>query len=547
MIRGYRDDLRIEFSGYNKSKFRADMMAGTTVAAVALPLALAFGVSSGATAAAGLITAVIAGIFIGALSGSSFQISGPTGAMSAILISVVAQYGLQGMFLATLISGGILILAGLLKLGRIASIIPMPVITGFTSGIAVIIAIGQIDNFFGTSSTGHDLVEKIISYQTYGFNPDAKVLVFGIIVVVLMVFWPKNWQKRIPSSLVAISLVTLINSFFLKWNVPLVGEIPQALILDERLSFENVEIDTLLGVITPALSIAALGMIESLLCGTSAGRMKGEPLKGDRELVAQGLGSIILPFFGGIPATAAIARTSVAIKSGQQTRLTSIIHALILLLSMFVLAPVMSKIPMSALAGVLIVTAFKMNDWDIIKYLFKSKLVAATIGFFITLIATVIFDLSIAILVGISFSAIMFTVKVSNTIEVTVSDIDEERLKKRNIKHHYTYERARVVYITGALFFGSTNSVQIALDKASDNVDVLILSLRGLSSCDSTGIHMVTEFCEKAKEKKIELYFVGVQNRVMEDFRQVGVVSILGEDNFLWSTEEVLEKMVRIE
>ncbi len=545
MIKEYKEDLKLEFKDYSKSKFMKDLMAGATVAAVALPLALAFGVSSGATAAAGLITAIIAGVLIGILSGSSFQISGPTGAMSAILISVVAQYGLEGMFLATLMSGVILIIAGALKLGRIASIIPMPVITGFTSGIAIIIALGQIDNFFGTTSKGESLVGKIVSYRTEGFNIDFKVMLFGILVVALMIIWPKRWQKIMPASLVAIALATILNTLILKWDIQLVGEIPQTLILNERLSLNEIKIDTMLGVITPALSIAALGMIESLLCGTSAGRMKGETLKGDRELMAQGVGSIILPFFGGIPATAAIARTSVAVKSGQQTRLTSIIHALILLLSMFALAPIMSKIPMSALAGVLIVTAVKMNDWDVIRYLFKSKLVAAIIGFFITLMSTVIFDLSIAILVGISFSAIMFTVKVSNTIEVNVSDIDSERLIKRNIKSHHTYDKAKVIYITGSLFFGSAVSVQNTLDKVSENVEVIILSLRGMSSCDSTGIHMLAEFCERAKKKGTEIYFVGVQNRVMEDFRQVGVVGIFGEGNFLWSTEEVLKKMAR--
>ena len=544
MIKQYVGDLRTEFAGYSSSKFRADLMAGITVAAVALPLALAFGVSSGADAAAGLITAIIGGIVIGLLSGASFQISGPTGAMTAILIPVVSQYGLQGMFLATLLAGIILIVAGILKMGRLVSIIPMPVITGFTSGIAIIIALGQIDNFFGTKSVGETAIMKILSYGELGFAVDWKVMVLGLIVIALMVVWPKKWQSVFPSSLASIILVTVINALILNWDVAVVGEIPRTFLPENRLVIADIRVDTVMHVLVPAFSIAVLGMIESLLCGASAGRMKDEVMNADRELMAQGIGSLIIPFFGGVPATAAIARTSVAVKSGQQTRLTSVIHSVGLLASMMLLAPIMSQIPMSALAGVLIVTAWKMNDWELIRHLFGKKLRGGSMAFVLTMLATVMFDLSIAILVGITFAAVMFTVKISNTIEVTISNIDPTRFKKEGLAFHPKHERVRVVYVTGVLFFGSSGAAQRKLERAMNGADGLILSLRGLSACDSTGLHTMLEFCQRAKKDNTDLYFTGLQKQVMEDFERGGVVGQIGKERFLWSTEDALELLI---
>jgi len=543
VIKKYYSDLKREFREYDRAKLSKDLMAGVTVAAVALPLALAFGVSSGADAAAGLITAIIAGIVIGLLSGSSYQISGPTGAMSVILVTIAARFGLQGVFLATLLAGILLVIAGIFKVGRVVSVIPTSVITGFTSGIAVIIALGQIDNFFGTVSVGETAIQKLLSYFTIGFAPSVLTILTGLIVIFIMILWPKRWQQVFPSSLAAILIVTLLNSFIFKWDIPLVGTIPSTLLPENRLFLGDIDISTLTGVITPAFSIAALCMVESLLCGVSAGRMKGEHMDADRELVAQGIGNIIIPFFGGIPATAAIARTSVAVKAGQQTRLTSIFHSLGLLLSMFLLAPFMSQIPMAALAGVLMVTAWRMNEWVTIKYLFKSGMKVACLEFLITLVATIVFDLTIAILVGIAFCSLMFTIKVSGTAEVTISKIDPERLKRDNMQFHDSYERVRVAYIVGSLFFGSAGSVRERLDYALKDADVLILSMRGVSAIDFTGTHTLLEFCKNAKKKNIKLYFTGVQHQVSDYLEKGGVISYMGKDAFLWSTTDALAKI----
>ena len=373
MVKKFVGSLKTEFKGYNAKKFGMDVLSGVTVAAVALPLALAFGVSSGASAAAGLITAIIAGIVIGGLSGGSYQISGPTGAMTAILVSLVAQYGLKGVFIACFLSGIILLIAGLLKLGGLVSFIPLPVIAGFTSGIAIIIAFGQIDNATGLKGTGLNNIEKLLSYFMTPQTLDITALIITFAVIVFMIIYPKKANAVVPSSLVAIILATIVNLIF-KFDVASVGSIPKTIFLEERLEFSMFSLEAIKPLIVPAFSIAALGLIESLLCGASAGRMKNEKLDADRELVAQGIGNMLIPFFGGVPATAAIARTSVAIKAGGQTRLTSIIHSLVLLLSMFVLGGVMSAIPLAALAGVLIVTAWRMNDWEIINDIFKRKI-----------------------------------------------------------------------------------------------------------------------------------------------------------------------------
>mgnify|MGYP000258373474 FL=1 len=317
MFKDYIRDLKNEFKGYNMQTLLQDILAGLTVAAVALPLALAFGVSSGADAGAGLITAIIAGLVIGVLSGASYQISGPTGAMSAILIGLSTTYGLQGVFIASFLSGCMLIIASLFKFGKIVSFIPTSVITGFTSGIAIIIALGQIDNFFGTTSVGSSALEKLFSYLKLGFPVSLPTVFFGILVVVIMLVWPKKWGEYCPSSLAGI-IIALICQLCMNLPVHEVGTIPSTLFPEARLSFSSLQLGTITQLMLPALSIAALGMIESLLCGASAGKMKNEKLNADRELMAQGIGNMLIPLFGGVPATAAIARTSVAIKAGEK-------------------------------------------------------------------------------------------------------------------------------------------------------------------------------------------------------------------------------------
>ena len=537
IIKDYVNVMRREFRGYNAKRFGKDLLAGITVAAVALPLALAFGVSSGASAAAGLVTAIIAGVLIGGLSGASYQISGPTGAMTAILVSLVAQHGLQGVFVACFLSGILLVICGLFKLGGLVSYLPMPVITGFTSGIAIIIALGQINNLTGLQSEGLSNVEKIISYFQLPQTLNVTSLIIGGAVILFMFIYPKKLSAYCPGSLVAIVLATAANMIF-SFDVPVVGAIPQTIFLDDRLDFSAIDLDLVVNMITPAISIAALGLIESLLCGASAGRMKNEKLSADVELVAQGVGNMVIPLFGGVPATAAIARTSVAIKAGGQTRLTSVIHALVLLLSMFALGGVMSQIPLCALAGVLIVTAWRMNEWSAIKSIFGKKIKTAIFQFLITMIATVVFDLTVAILIGVAFSIVMFVVKVSD-MQVSVAEVDTSRLDESSV----TPEKLKhtcVVYISGPLYFGTCSKLEEKITALGENYNI-IFSMRGVTVADISGIEALKEYCERLVQSGKMVYFSCVQPNVETMMERCGFKERFKYEMYFWSTDKVFE------
>lgn len=513
-IKRYKNLLQQEFRHYSKAKLQKDLLGGLTVAAVALPLALAFGVSSGADAAAGMITAIIAGIVIGSLSGGFYQISGPTGAMAAILMGIIATQGLAGVLVATFIAGAILLIAGLFKLGNLTSFIPSPVITGFTSGIAIIIALGQIDNFFGTTSVGDSALAKLMSYR-FNFTPDLPTLLLGIIVLLFLVFYPKKWSQFLPASLVAIILATFASILF-QLPVAKVGKIPTSLLTGERLHLATLNFSLIKQLFLPAVSIAMLGMIESLLCGASAGRMTGKDLDSNQELIAQGIGNMILPFFGGIPATAAIARTSVAIKSGAQTRLAGIFHALFLFLSMIIFAPIMSQIPMAALASVLLITSWRMHEWTTIKTMIQQKNRTAILLFFVTMLSTIIFDLSIAIVIGVICGCIFFIAK-SARISIVTEEIDWQRMA---LPHSDVSSDWAVIYITGPLFFMSASQLKQELDQVVDK-EGIIFSLRGVPSIDVTALDTFADYFSVARLKNQKLVFTSMQPEVEKQFQQL--------------------------
>jgi SulP family sulfate permease len=513
MFKKYKSMLKREFAGYNGGAFASDLMAGLTVTAVALPLALAFGVSCGADAAAGLITAILAGLIIGALSGASFQISGPTGAMSVVILGVIAQFDLNGVFVVSFLAGLLILLCSFLKVGRFVGMIPRPVITGFTAGIALTIALGQVDNFLGTSSVGENAIEKFVSVLTgKAGTPDYRTLIIGGIVIAVMLLWPRKWNARVPSSLVGIIVATVANLFF-GFDIATVGEIPKKLFLDARLSFSDIEWNRIGEYLSPTISIAALGMIESLLCGASASRMKNEPFDADLELVAQGVGNMVIPFFGGVPATAAIARTSVAIKSGARTRVCGIVHAFGLLASMFLLGGVMAKLPLSALAGVLLVTAWRMNEWEEIRYIFGHRFYGAILKFLITMVATIVFDLTVAILLGIGFSMILFIVR-SAKLTVDISDPD------RDGDSHPDYV---VAYISGPVFFANLGGLFNKIEQALGGCDTLILSFRGVPAVDTSGVEAILECIDELTEKGVKISICGMNDNVRKMLEKGGL------------------------
>ncbi|HAQ39510.1 MAG TPA: SulP family inorganic anion transporter [Clostridiales bacterium] len=538
MIKQYFQDLKLEFKGYNSKKFTQDAMAGLTVTAVALPLALAFGVSSGADAAAGLITAIIAGILIGGLSGASYQISGPTGAMSAILMSLAMKNGIDGVLLAGFLSGVILLIAAALRFGKLVTFIPSPVVTGFTSGIAIIIALGQIDNFFGTTSQGENALQKLLSYGTLGFSPNLYAVMFGVLVILIMVVWPKKWNARFPSSLAGIIIALAVN-WILKLPVSVVGDIPRTLLSENRLAFSTITLSNITNLLSPAVSIAMLGMIESLLCGASAGKMKNEKLNADRELMAQGIGNMIIPFFGGVPATAAIARTSVAIKSGGQTRMVSVIHSVGLLASMFLFGSVMSEIPLAALAGVLMVTAWRMNEWREIKYIFNKKFGTAIIEFVVTMAATVMFDLTIAILIGV-FLGIMIYVAKNSELKVDVSPVDTKRIKGHGVSDNHS--NTKIAYLTGPLFFVTREKLKL-LTEYADDTENIIISMRAVTTIDESAVSEFREVVSEISEGGTNILFCGIQPSVKEMFDRSGMTDLIGSRLIFWDAIEALKHL----
>ena len=532
LVTDYAADLKREFNGYGPTALRKDFLSGITVAAVALPLALAFGVGSGADAAAGLITAIISAFIISALSGASFQISGPTGAMTAILVPLAARYGLNTLFAASLLAGLMLILAGLFRLGNLVYFLPSPVISGFTSGIAIIIALGQVGNLFGVTLTGNNALERVASMVQRGVTPNWCSLAIGLFVIVLMMLWPVKLGARVPGSLAAVITATVLSAVF-ELPVQTVGAIPQTLIHTNRLTLTSLLQMEPEVILLPAVSIAVLCMIESLLCGAAAGRMKGERMNADRELVAQGVGNLLLPFFGGVPATAAIARTSVAIKSGCQSRLTGIIQGVVLLLSMFLLSPLMSQIPMAALAGVLMVTAWRMNEWESIRYLCIHKFKGGISKFVITMLTTVLFDLTIAIAVGVLFSIAIFVIHISN-LQISVSELDSKRLELPTEASRHI----QVVYITGAVFFGSLEQLETGLAQA--DADVLILSMRGVPFIDTSAVAFLLDYCREQQNKGVTILFSSIQPTVKDMLDRAGITDVVGSDSYYFNAKDAI-------
>ncbi|MEW6030388.1 MAG: SulP family inorganic anion transporter [Chloroflexota bacterium] len=539
LARLYKD----EFSGYSLAKFQQDLLAGLTVAAVALPLALAFGVASGASAAAGLVTAILAGLIMGMLGGAPYQISGPTGAMSAVLIVLVARYGLEGIWVAGLFSGALLLLIGLLRLGRFIAFIPSAVISGFTSGIALIIFIGQIDNFLGVKTEATETAaQKLLGYFGGGFTPNLQSLILGLVVIGTMTLWPSKWNARFPASLLGIILATLLSSV-LGWVVSIIGDIPQTLFLADRLSLANVPWTNLPDFLAPILTITALGAVESLLCGAVGSNMTGVRLQANQELIAQGVGNMLIPFFGGVPATAAIARSSVGIKSGGQTRLVSIIHAVGLLLSMFLLAPHMARIPLAALAGVLMVTAVRMNEWPAIKFIFGKRFKTDMIAFTITMLATIVLDLTQAILIGSFLAGAVFLNKIAS-IDIDVQEIDVKRLKQKGIETAGRCQHVRVAFLTGPLFFAATGQFNEAFANLTET-HALILSMRGVSLIDTAGIEAIHRLHERLCKQGGTLMFAGVHNNAYDMMKRGGLVETIGKNNFFWSSDQAIVEAER--
>ena len=528
----YAKIFRNEFKGYNSKYFINDLTAGITVGAVALPLALAFGAASvdqdhlATGIAGGLITAIIAGIISGLLGGGSFQISGPTGAMAVILGTIVSgEYGLQGMFMATFISGIVLLAAGLLRFGRFVQFIPKPVVTGFTSGIALVIAIGQLGNAFGVNAAGEGTVGKVMAFASNVKDMSLPTATVAAVVVIIMAVYPAKLSKYVPSSLVAIIIATAAVRI-IGLDVKTIGSIPSSLVNSEVLNIGAVDAAMITSIAKYAVTIALLGMIESLLCGTAAASMKKEKFDSNVELIAQGLANMAVPFAGGVPSTAAIARTSVAIKSGCRTRLTSVFQSLFLILCMFVLSPLIGMVPYSALAGVLFVTAFKMNDVKTIKGYFKHGLKDAIVLCFVTMAATVVLDLTYAIVIGVALSMIL---TISKLADINVKVEEETLIDNRD---------AAIVYSVGAYFFANGKQLKKAIEKCGKHYDTYILSFRGVVFVDVSAETEFIEAIEYIRSIGSDFCFVGMNAEINSSLEKIGFQEQIGREHFYTNLEE---------
>lgn len=535
LTRLYKD----EFSNYSPVKLRKDLYAGFNVALVALPLALAFGAASGASAAAGLVTSIVGGIVIGLLGGAPYQMTGAKAVISVVLIVLVNQYGLEGMWVALFMAGLLTFGIGLLQLGRFIAFIPAPVINGFTAGISAIIIIRQFDPLLGIRTpTTITAAQKLIGYFTIeGIVPNLHSFLLGLLVMGLMLFYPSKWNERIPSPLIALIVATASN-YALGWSAPTIGVIPRTLFLQPSFSIPDIPWDNISAFIAPALTLTALGAVETLLCGAAGSEMTGKRLQVNQHLIAQGVGNMVLPFFGAIPTTSGILRTKIAIQSGGQTRLTGIFHALILMVFMFGFATYLEMIPLSALAAILMVTAIRAVDITSLRFTFGNRFKTDMIAFTVAFFATIIFSLTDAILFGTFLMGAVFLNK-SSSIDINIQEVDVERLKQKGIETAGKCQHVRVAFLTGPLFFGAMGQFSESFANLGDT-HALILSMRGVPLIDSAGVEAIHKLHERIHKQGGTLMFAGIHDNAKQMMERGGLVKSVGEENFFWSSDQAI-------
>lgn len=544
-----KPQLLTSLKTYNRQTLTADIMAGIIVGIVALPLAIAFGIASGVTPEKGIITAIISGFIISLLGGSKVQIGGPTGAFIVIIYGIIQKYGIEGLMIATVMAGVFLLLFGLLKLGTIIKYIPYPIVVGFTSGIAVTIFTTQIKDLFGLTieSVPSDFIEKWGCYISHFSTADLWCSIVGILSVVIIALTPKV-SKKIPGSLVAIIVMTvaalILKNYFGVTTIETIGDrfsvssaIPDA-------HMPAMTWDTIKSLVAPALTIAVFGAIESLLSATVADGVIGAHHNSNTELVAQGLANIASPIFGGIPATGAIARTMTNINNGGKTPVSGIVHAIVLLLIFLFFMPLAKYIPMACLAGVLVIVSYGMSGWRSFLALMKNPKSDVTV-LLITFFLTIIFDLTVAIEVGLIIACLLFMKRVSEITDVkaVTDEINEESdMIKDNAEHLTIPEGVEVYEINGPYFFGAGNKFEEVMAAFGDRPKVRIIRMRKVPFVDSTGIHNLTNLCEMSHNEGIEVVLSGVCEKVHKQLEKARFYDILGNKNICSHINLALER-----
>ena len=553
----FRPKLYTALKNYSKELFMADLMAGIIVGIVALPLAIAFGIASGVSPEKGIITAIIAGFIISLMGGSKVQIGGPTGAFIVIIYGIIQQYGESGLIVATLMAGVLLILLGVFKLGAVIKFIPYPIIVGFTSGIAVTIFTTQIADIFGLTFGGEkvpgDFVGKWIIYFQHFDTINWWNTLVSIISIFIIAITPR-FSKKIPGSLIAIIVVTVA-----VWLMKTYGGIDCIDTIGDRFSIRAelpeavmpaLDWEAIKNLFPVAITIAVLGAIESLLSATVADGVISDKHDSNTELIAQGVANMATPLFGGIPATGAIARTMANINNGGKTPVAGMVHAVVLLLILLFLMPLAQYIPMACLAGVLVVVSYGMCGWRSFAALMKNPKSDVSV-LLITFFLTIIFDLTIAIEVGLIIACLLFMKRMSETTDVKViSDEidpnDEADIETGNLEHLVIPQGVEVYEINGPYFFGAGNRFEEIMAAFGDRPKVRIIRMRKVPFVDSTGIHNLQNLCTMSRNEGIQIVLSGVNPKVEAVLKRSGFNETIGNENICNHIDLALERARKI-
>jgi SulP family sulfate permease len=541
-VRG-RPRLWSALLGYDRRKALADATAGVTVGLVALPLALAFAISSGLSPQAGIYTAIVAGGLISLLGGSRLQIGGPTGAFVVIVAGIVGEHGVEGLFICTLMAGVILVVLGATGMGSAVRFIPRPVVVGFTNGIAVLIASTQIPDFFGLTleTVPSDFLPRlqVLAAQFWTWSPFATALAVGTVAVIIAA---TRLSKRIPGPIVALGLGTLIVVAF---DLPVetigtrFGGIPSGL---PALHVPAIRLELLAGLIVPAMTVAMLGAIESLMSAMVADKMSGDRHDSNVELVAQGIANIVSPLFGGLPATGAIARTATNIRSGAQTPVAGIIHALTLVVILLAAAPLVRYVPLAVLAGILMVVAYNMGDWAEIPELLRLTRTDLLV-WVVTFALTVFADLTEAVGVGMMCATLLFIKRVADTTTVTaVTDDYVQDGHVHSLQNHAIPHYVRIFRIHGPFLFGATDKLRPLLEHLDTLPPIVILRLRNMTALDATGLRAFEELAEALQASGRRLLLCGARHQPARLIARADFHRHIGAENICDSVTEALQR-----
>ena len=525
-------------NGYDKKTLVQDLLAGVIVGIVALPLAIAFGIASGASPEAGILTAIVAGFLISFFGGSKVQIGGPTGAFIVIVYGIIQEYGMNGLMIATFMAGAFLILMGVLHLGTIIKYIPYPIVVGFTSGIALTIFATQIKDLFGLQieSVPADFLDKWVVYGQHIGTINWWALLVGVASILIIVFTPKV-SRRIPGSLVAIILMTLVTIGLKSLGIEGIETIGDRFSISSALptpAVPEITWDSVRRLAQPAVVIAMLGAIESLLSAAVADGVIGDRHDSNQELVAQGIANMVSPLIGGIPATGAIARTMTNINNGGRTPVAGIAHAVVLALIYLFLMPLVQYIPMSCLAGILVVVSYNMSEWRSFKAILKnpkSDIIVLLVTFFLT----VIFDLTVAIEVGVLIACLLCMKRMAETTNVSVLNDEIDPMAdtdvQGNLEHLIIPEGVKVYEINGPYFFGIGNKFEEMMGDMGGRAKVRIIRMRKVPFIDSTGVHNLSNMCRMCSQLGVKVVLSGVNPSVMKVLQNAGMEEIVGKEN----------------